>query len=85
MLQVFAYLIVPSVVGTLFFTTIRARLLFGWALGFVLSAVGMGLSYKWDLPAGAFIVVCFAAVPVLLLIVSPFFGWTKRVAADGRR
>jgi zinc/manganese transport system permease protein len=70
-LQVFAYLIVPSVVSTLFFTSIRARLLFGWALGLVLSLVGMALSYRWDMPAGAFIVVCFAAVPVLLLMASP--------------
>jgi len=71
-LQVFAYLIVPSVVGTLFFTSIRSRLLFGWTLGFVLSLIGMTLSYRWDLPAGAFIVVCFAIVPVLLLLASPF-------------
>lgn len=70
-LQVFAYLIVPSVVSTLFFSTIRARLVFGWILGFVLSLLGMILSYHWDLPAGAFIVVCFAALPVLLLLLSP--------------
>lgn len=75
-LQVFSYLIVPSVVSTLFFTGIRHRLFFGWALGFFLSLLGMALSYRWDLPAGAFIVVCFAAVPVLLLLVSPF---TKRL------
>ena len=71
-LQVFAYLIVPAVVGTLFFQTIRARLLFGWALGFVLSFLGLFLSYVWDLPAGAFIVVLFAALPVVLLLISPF-------------
>ena len=67
-LQVFAYLIVPSIVGTLFFEGIRARLLFGWALGLVLSVVGMALSYHWDLPAGAFIVVCFTLVPIFLLL-----------------
>lgn len=72
-LQVFAYLIVPAVVGSVFFKTIRARLIFGWALGFVLSFVGLFLSYLWDLPAGAFIVVCFASVPVLLLLVAPLF------------
>ena len=71
-LQVFAYLIVPSVVSTLFFRSIRARLFFGWGLGFMLSLLGMALSYHWDLPAGAFIVVCFAIVPVLLLLLSPF-------------
>ncbi len=74
-LQVFAYLIVPAVVGTIFFTTIRARLIFGWTLGFVLSFVGMILSHFWDLPAGAFIVVLFALIPVILLLLSPVFGW----------
>ena len=76
-LQVFAYLIVPSVVGTLFFKTIRARLLFGWILGFVLSFTGLVLSYALDLPAGAFIVVCFAGLPVLLLLASPFLRYPK--------
>lgn len=70
-LQVFAYLIVPSVVGTLFFKSIRARLFFGWGLGFVLSLIGIVLSHFWDLPAGAFIVVCFAILPVLLLFFAP--------------
>ncbi len=74
-LQVFAYLIVPSVVSTLFFSSIRARLLFGWALGLVLSFTGLLLSYFWDLPAGAFIVVCFAVVPVALLLAAPW--WRK--------
>jgi zinc/manganese transport system permease protein len=67
-LQVFAYLIVPAVVGSLFFGTIRSRLIFGWLLGFVLSFAGLFFSYLWDLPAGAFIVVCFASLPVLLLL-----------------
>ena len=71
-LQVFAYLIVPSIVSTLIFSTIRGRLFFGWALGIVLSIVGMGLSYMFDFPSGAFIVVCFAAVPILLLLASPY-------------
>lgn len=70
-LQVFAYLIVPAVVSTLFYSSIRARLLFGWALGFVLSLVGIVLSYAWDLPAGAFIVVCFAGLPIALLLLLP--------------
>lgn len=67
-LQVFAYLIVPSVVGSLLFKTIRSRLLFGWTLGFVLSFSCLWLSYIWDLPAGAFIVVCFSLLPILMLV-----------------
>jgi zinc/manganese transport system permease protein len=67
-LLVFAFLIVPSVTSTLFCSSLRQRLIFGWLLGFTLSLVGMILSYVWDLPVGAFIVVCFTVVPVLLLI-----------------
>jgi zinc/manganese transport system permease protein len=74
-LQVFAYLIVPSVVSTLFFQSIRSRLIFGWTLGFVLSLIGMIWSFAGDFPAGAFIVVCFTAVPILLLLIVP---WVKR-------
>ena len=67
-LQVFSYLIVPSLVSTYFFKTIRDRLMFGWAFGFVMSFIAMAISYKFDLPTGPFIVVCFALIPVLLLI-----------------
>ena len=67
-LQVFAYLIVPSLVGKVFFKSLRAQLAFGWSLGLFLSTLGMALSYKWDLPAGAFIVVCFTLVPILILL-----------------
>lgn len=73
-LQVFAYLIVPAVMGTLFFKTIRARLIFGWILGFVLSLLGLGLSYAWDVPAGALIVVCFTLLPIISLLVLPAFS-----------
>ena len=74
-LQVFAYLIVPSIVSTQFFRTIRGRLLFGWGLGIVLSVLGMGLSYTLDYPSGAFIVVLFASVPIVMLLVAP---WIRR-------
>lgn len=66
-LQVFAYLIVPSLVGTLFFKSIRARLFFGWALALVVSVFALVMSYLWDFPVGAFIVVCFALIPILIL------------------
>jgi len=71
-LQVFAYLIVPSMISTLFFKTIKARLIFGWFLGIIVSVIGMGLSYVFDFPSGAFIVVCFTCLPILLLLFSPF-------------
>jgi zinc/manganese transport system permease protein len=71
-LLVFAFLIVPAVASTFFFSSISSRLLFGWGLGFALSVIGMGASYAWDLPAGAVIVVVFTAVPVLGTILLGF-------------
>ena len=68
-LLVFSYLIVPSLISTLFFTTVKRRLIFGWILGFVLSFISIVISYKLDIPTGPFIVVCFASLPVLLLII----------------
>jgi zinc/manganese transport system permease protein len=71
-LQVFTYLIVPAIVATSFFKTVRGRLIFGWIFGTLLSFVALGLSYRWDMPAGALIVVAFTIVPVLLVLAHPF-------------
>ncbi|MEZ4743321.1 MAG: metal ABC transporter permease [Bdellovibrionota bacterium] len=76
-LQVFAFLIVPSLIATLLFKTIRSRLLFGWLFGSVLSMVGMGFSYALDVPSGAFIVVCFTMIPVIFLACGPLVGVIK--------
>lgn len=73
-LQVFAFLIVPSLMATLFFETIKSRLIFGWLFGMVLSLIGMGFSFVFDFPSGAFIVVCFTAIPVIWLAFSPFLS-----------
>ena len=67
-LQVFAYLVVPAMMSSLFFTTIRARMAFGWILGAVVSLVGMILSYWLDLPSGAAIVLLFALLPIAAVL-----------------
>jgi zinc/manganese transport system permease protein len=69
-LQVFAYLIVPSVVANMYFASVRARLLFGWAFGFVTSLIGMILSYVLDVPSGACMVVLFTLVPIVMVILN---------------
>ena len=66
-LQVFAYLIVPPVVAHLFFTTLKHKLLFGWSFSFLVSMLGMALSYLFDLPSGAAMVALFTAIPVFLI------------------
>ncbi len=67
-LQVFAYLIVPAVLGRLFFRTLKAQLIFGWVLGFVLSFAALFLSTLWDLPSGSFIVIVFTSLPIIILL-----------------
>lgn len=64
-LVVFSFLIVPAVLSTFFFSTLKARLLFGWTAGALVSFVGMVLSYKFDLPVGATLVVLLTILPLV--------------------
>ena len=66
-LLVFSFLIVPSVMSTLFFKKISHRLAFGWISGAIVSFIGMWLSYVLDLPVGALLVVLFTLIPILSL------------------
>ncbi len=61
-LLVFSYLIVPSAVGALLTRSVSGRLLIGWALGVLVSVLGLAASYVWDLPTGATVVTTFGAV-----------------------
>lgn len=65
-LLVFCYLIVPSVGGMLFSTKIGPRLATGWAMGSVVSILGMYFSVQFDLPTGATIVCTFGLVLVAM-------------------
>ena len=68
-LLVFCYLIVPSVAAMLFADTIGPRLAIGWTMGAVVSALGVYLSLKLDLPTGATIVCTFGLALVVMAIV----------------
>jgi zinc/manganese transport system permease protein len=65
-LLVFSFLIVPSVAAMLFTERLGLRLAIGWTLGALVSAVGVTLSFLWDLPTGATIVATFGAALLLL-------------------
>lgn len=67
-LLVFCYLIVPSVAGMLFARTIGKRLAIAWTMGTLVSALGIFLSVKLDLPTGATIVCTFGGVLALMAI-----------------
>jgi zinc/manganese transport system permease protein len=77
-LLVFCFLIVPSVTAMLFAERLGPRLAIGWTMGAMVSAGGVALSYKLDLPTGATIVATFG---VALLILAAYRRAFRRPAA----
>lgn len=71
-LIVFTFLIVPSLLGSLWFQSLRSRLIFGWVFGTVMSFFAMLLSYHLDLPTGPAFVVLFTLVPILCVPIMTF-------------
>ena len=81
-LLVFCYLIVPSVAAMLYSEHVGRRLAIGWTMGTVVSAVGVYLSLRLDLPTGATIVCTFGIVLAAMASVRPLVrAVTRRVAA----
>ncbi len=68
-LLVFCYLIVPSVGAMLWADKVGPRLAIGWTMGTLVSALGVYLSLKVDLPTGATIVCTFALVLIAMALV----------------
>ena len=77
-LLVFSFLVIPAVIAVLFVDGVRPRLVVGWIVGAVVSALGCALSYFRDLPSGPTIVACFGAALVLA-------GVVRHVAASPAR
>lgn len=67
-MQVFAFLIIPALIGRLFTSSPFRVLLIGWLLGFSSSAFGLFASYRWDLPTAPLIVASLSIVYFLLLV-----------------
>ncbi len=65
-LLVFSYLIIPGAVASLFFDTMKARLLATWGLGLAVSFAGLLFGYEH--PPGPVIVACFGAVLAVALL-----------------
>ena len=78
-LLVFSYLIVPAVSAMFFSDRIGARLAIGWAMGAIVTAIGVYLSYAFDLPTGATIVTSLGAGLVVLAGIRGLVG--RRVPA----
>jgi zinc/manganese transport system permease protein len=72
-LQVFAFLIIPALIGRLFFRKPGKMLLVGWLVGVVVSMGGILLSFKLDIPTSPAIVAGLALMFFVLLSVKVFF------------
>lgn len=75
-LLVFSFLVVPALFSMNMVSSIKSQLLLGWLLGTVLCVIGMSVSYGFDLPAGAVLVVVFTAFPLLTLPM--ILAWKKK-------
>lgn len=64
-LLVFSYFIVPAVCSMLFTESIIKRLVIGWIIGTLVSAIGLYFSGLWDLPSGASIVAVFGVALIV--------------------
>src|SRR6478736_5242105 len=81
-LLVFCYLIVPSVAAMLYAETVGRRLAIGWTMGTVVSALGVYLSLKLDLPTGATIVCTFGVCLALMAALRPLIRSSIAPAAQ---
>jgi zinc/manganese transport system permease protein len=70
-LLVFSYLIIPAVCAMFFTDRIIPRLIIGWGIGILASALGLLISYYGSsdgLPSGSSIVVSFGAVFIVAVL-----------------
>lgn len=67
-LLVFSFLVVPSAAAILFSNNPKTRLVFGWAVGFLASVIGMAVSYFLDFPTGASVVCVFGLILIILAV-----------------
>jgi zinc/manganese transport system permease protein len=66
-LQVFSFLIVPVLIGRLYTRKPSKVLLIGWVTGLIASIVGIGISYKLDLPTAPLTVAALSVMFFMLL------------------
>ncbi|MFQ5718286.1 MAG: metal ABC transporter permease [Acidobacteriota bacterium] len=75
-LMVFSYLVIPACIAILLARSMQVRLVLGWAVGWVGSALGLIASYQWDFPTGPAIVVTLG----LMLLATWAFSLRKATA-----
>ena len=84
-LTVFSFLIVPAACASMFFGSVRNRLLVGWGFGLLGSLLGLTASMEWDLPTGAAVVAAFGFLFTICALVYAVRTWrgTPSTPAQG--
>jgi zinc/manganese transport system permease protein len=67
-LQVFAFLIIPALIGRLFTHQPTKILIMGWILGFFASCAGIMASDVWDFPTAPIIVASMSALFLVIVV-----------------
>jgi len=71
-LLVFAFLIIPAFSASIIIESFLNRLLVGWSMGILGSAIGLWLSLWADLPVGATVVSVLGMVPIIAILIRVF-------------
>jgi zinc/manganese transport system permease protein len=82
-LLVFSYLIVPAAVGALLSGSVAGRLVIGWTVGAMVSALGLWASFAWDLPTGAAVVATFGALMAVVACALGLWALARSVRERG--
>ncbi len=76
-LQVFSFLVIPALIGRIY-TNNAVKILFrGWGIGFLVSLIGVFLSFRLDVPTAPLIVASLSGIFFILLSAK-----AKRAPAD---
>lgn len=73
-LQVFAFLVIPALIGRLFWSGFRPILFTGWLVGTAASILGITLSFALDIPTAPIIVMLLSLSVVMLLVIKALWG-----------
>ncbi len=73
-LLVFTYLIVPAVCGIHLAGSFLKRLIVGWIIALIGGALGLFLSFHYDLPSGAAIVCTFGGLLIVVTTLGVLLG-----------
>jgi len=77
-LQVFSFLVIPALIGRLFFKRQSTILIVGWLVGVLVSVLGIFLSYRLDLRTAPLIVAGLAIIFFVLLALLLAYNMVSR-------